>query len=347
MTCSIAGCDRPAKARTWCPDHYNNWYRRGDALLGPRPKRLPDRHKPLCDRFWSKVDFSTPDGCWEWRGSVRHELGYGEVWVQGKRQYAHRTAYEIVYGDIPEGDVVRHRCDNPRCVRPEHLLTGSQAENLQDARVRGRASQPPSIAVKATIWRNSHTVSGRDPEAVGYRRSYAGGVGTRVRCLCTGDSATAPRQNLERRMNGEPGMEVNWRRRAAELGLDGIGLAARPFHILVRAGITLDRLLTLTRTDLLAFKNLGETSVRNIEARLADRGLSLTPDPPARLTTVGLPPSSGVGCSMNATRPERHSTPSRPTWECRGSGFVSWSIATGRTKKSKIERKGSRPGGTM
>ena len=143
MTCSIAGCDRPAKAGTWCPDHYNNWYRRGDPLLGPRPKRLPDRHKPLCDRFWSKVDFSTPDGCWEWRGSVSHELGYGEVWVQGKRQYAHRTAYEIVYGDIPEGEVVRHKCDNPRCVRPEHLLTCSQADNLYDARERGRASQPP------------------------------------------------------------------------------------------------------------------------------------------------------------------------------------------------------------
>ena len=38
MTCSIAGCDRPAKARTWCPDHYNNWYRRGDPLLGPAAK---------------------------------------------------------------------------------------------------------------------------------------------------------------------------------------------------------------------------------------------------------------------------------------------------------------------
>ena len=76
-------------------------------------------------------------------------------------------------------------------------------------------------------------------------------------------------------------MEVVLRRRAAALHLDQLELAARPFQILVRAGITLDRLLTLTRTDLLAFKNLGETSVRNIEARLADRGLSLAPDPPA------------------------------------------------------------------
>ena len=78
-------------------------------------------------------------------------------------------------------------------------------------------------------------------------------------------------------------MEVVLRRRAAALHLDQLELAARPFQILVRAGITLDRLLTLTRTDLLAFKNLGETSVRNIEARLADRGLYLAPDPPAAI----------------------------------------------------------------
>ena len=62
-------------------------------------------------------------------------------------------------------------------------------------------------------------------------------------------------------MTGESSMEVKWRCRAAALGLDQLGPAARPFHILVRAGVTLDRLRTLIRTDLLAFKNLGEGSV--------------------------------------------------------------------------------------
>ena len=85
-------------------------------------------------------------------------------------------------------------------------------------------------------------------------------------------------------MSGEPAIELCWGQRAAELGLDQLGLAARPFHILVRAGISLDLLLTLTPTDLLAFKNLGETSVRNIEARLADCGLFLPPDPRAPAT---------------------------------------------------------------
>ena len=149
--CSIAGCDRPAKGRTWCPEPYNNWYRRGDPLLGPRPKRFPDRKQPLFDRFWSKVDFSTPDGCWEWRGSIRHELGYGEVWVQGKRQYAHRTAYEIVYGDIPgvtsSGtdatilDVFARSISSPAPRRRICKMPESADER----------PNRPSIAVKATI----------------------------------------------------------------------------------------------------------------------------------------------------------------------------------------------------
>jgi hypothetical protein len=82
-------------------------------------------------------------------------------------------------------------------------------------------------------------------------------------------------------MMTERSMEDIWRRRGGELSLDDLGLASRPFHVLVGHRISLERLLTLSRTDLLAFKNLGETSVRDIEARLADRGLSLAPDPPA------------------------------------------------------------------
>ena len=124
-------------------------------------------------------------------------------------------------------------------------------------------------------------------------------------------------------MSGEPAIELCWGQRAAELGLDQLGLAARPFHILVRAGISLDLLLTLTPTDLLAFKNLGETSVRNIEARLADCGLFLPPTHPRPLPTDEMLPSTGVGFSMTDTRPERHSTRSQLTWECRGSEYVS------------------------
>ena len=82
-------------------------------------------------------------------------------------------------------------------------------------------------------------------------------------------------------MISEPSMEHIWRSQGAALSLDHLGLASRPFHLLVRHGISLERLLTLSSAVLLALKNLGEGSVRNIEACLADSRLSPAPDPPA------------------------------------------------------------------
>jgi hypothetical protein len=81
------------------------------------------------------------DGCWTWRGSRSHRrdgaLSYG---VFGKPKIlAHRLAYIIANGAIPAGAVVRHKCDNVACVRPDHLEIGSQADNLRDMRERGRA----------------------------------------------------------------------------------------------------------------------------------------------------------------------------------------------------------------
>lgn len=52
---------------------------------------------------------------------------------------AHKFSYELAHGLVPAGKVVRHRCDNPKCVRPDHLLVGTQADNLADMRERGRA----------------------------------------------------------------------------------------------------------------------------------------------------------------------------------------------------------------
>jgi len=82
-------------------------------------------------------------------------------------------------------------------------------------------------------------------------------------------------------MKPEPPSDDIWQRRAADLDVDHLGFAAQPLHLLVQSGISFDQLLTLSRTDLLSLRNWGEGSVRNIEARLADRGLSLAADPPA------------------------------------------------------------------
>jgi hypothetical protein len=77
------------------------------------------------------------DGCWEWVRS-RNEDGYGQITFRGESTRAHRAAYEIHKGAVPQGRVVRHTCDNRACVNPDHLLLGSQQDNIQDMVRRGR-----------------------------------------------------------------------------------------------------------------------------------------------------------------------------------------------------------------
>lgn len=87
--------------------------------------------------FWERVDKSRVDGCWEWNGR-RHEDGYGEIDWHGKTKKAHRVAYELTFGSIPQGMNVCHRCDNPPCCNPAHLFLGTQSENIQDMDNKGR-----------------------------------------------------------------------------------------------------------------------------------------------------------------------------------------------------------------
>lgn len=91
------------------------------------------------DRFWAKVEKS--DGCWLWNASTNGR-GYGKLqWgVRGRYALAHRVSVELDFGNpVPPFLIVRHACDTPRCVRPTHLLTGTQLDNARDSRERGRA----------------------------------------------------------------------------------------------------------------------------------------------------------------------------------------------------------------
>lgn len=89
------------------------------------------------DRFWQKVDKRSPDECWEWQAN-RTRQGYGVFWLNGKNRRANRVAYAIAHGPVPDGFVVRHKCDNPRCCNPYHLEAGSQKDNVADMVIRGR-----------------------------------------------------------------------------------------------------------------------------------------------------------------------------------------------------------------
>jgi hypothetical protein len=94
----------------------------------------------MVERMMAKT---TPNGeCLEWTGSLNRKSGYGEVRINtNRKEYAHRLMFRLTRGWIPPGEVVMHDCDNPKCVNPAHLRTGTQLDNLRDAQRKGRMPQ--------------------------------------------------------------------------------------------------------------------------------------------------------------------------------------------------------------
>lgn len=98
------------------------------------------------ERFWSKVDKS--GDCWLWMGGrtkrkkykegTKFRGNYGAFFYKNKQMKAHRVSYMFTFGEIPDGMCVCHSCDNPPCVRPNHLFIATQAENLHDRERKGR-----------------------------------------------------------------------------------------------------------------------------------------------------------------------------------------------------------------
>lgn len=103
--------------------------------------RSPNRkRRPVADRFWEKVQKT--DSCWLWTGGSVPR-GYGRfLWPDGRKGYAHRFSYELANGPVPDGLWVLHCCDNPPCVRPDHLWLGTHADNMHDMAAKGRKWHP-------------------------------------------------------------------------------------------------------------------------------------------------------------------------------------------------------------
>lgn len=96
--------------------------------LGARPS--------ASERFHRAYIVDTVTGCWIWQRWIRH--GYGAISVNDKSIRAHRFSWELFRGPIPCGLCVLHKCDVPRCVNPDHLVLGTQQENMSDRCKKGR-----------------------------------------------------------------------------------------------------------------------------------------------------------------------------------------------------------------
>lgn len=102
----------------------------------------------LLDRLMSKLVWNgDEDECWEFEGAMAK--GYGRIKVNGAVLQAHRFAYELIVGPIPDGLFALHRCDNRRCCNPAHLFLGDQQANIDDMRQKGRGYDLPPLRGEA------------------------------------------------------------------------------------------------------------------------------------------------------------------------------------------------------
>jgi len=91
-----------------------------------------------------KINENTPEKCLEWQRGLFNS-GYGKFQYQGKQMLTHRLSYELFHGrPITEGMFLLHSCDNPKCVKPDHLREGTNQENMDDRNSRNRQANGES-----------------------------------------------------------------------------------------------------------------------------------------------------------------------------------------------------------
>jgi hypothetical protein len=133
MKCKINECTNLVYSKDLCCKHYKRLQKHGN-YAGIKPHGTPE------ERFWNFVEKKSESECWNWLGSLR--AGYGRISLGSKKDgvvSSHRFSWELHNKkSIPDGMVVMHSCDNPKCVNPNHLNIGSHKDNTQDMIAKGR-----------------------------------------------------------------------------------------------------------------------------------------------------------------------------------------------------------------
>ena len=154
--CLADGDCSPGRLRMGlCSRHYKRMRTKGTTATPPRTI-------PIATRFWAKVD--TDGECWEWTAR-RYPTGYGSFYHSPENPvaYAHRVSWELHFGPIPAEMWVCHLCDNPPCVRPDHLFLGSRQDNIADMWGKARGSRK---GPGAGVLRGANHPYRRDPSLI-------------------------------------------------------------------------------------------------------------------------------------------------------------------------------------
>lgn len=168
--CNFDACPNGIKAKGLCIRHY------GQQLEGKQLTSLRRYAKAGADARSRMDDYTDKSGeCWLWQGPTMN-AGYGLFFFDGKRQLAHRAAYEIAHGDIADGLLIDHTCHTKLCVRPEHLQAVTHKLNMENRR--GPQARTKS-GERGVYW---HSASGLWHAAVGHDgRKVSGGYFNTVR----------------------------------------------------------------------------------------------------------------------------------------------------------------------
>lgn len=110
---------------------------------------LPQDVEKLTYKFWSLVDRRDQQECWRWTAG-RTGPGYGQIRWKSQRDGAHRMAWALTHGPIPNGMHVLHKCDVRLCCNPSHLFLGTNADNVADKTAKGRSPGRPKLTPDQT-----------------------------------------------------------------------------------------------------------------------------------------------------------------------------------------------------
>lgn len=133
----------------------------------PKPRKRRKNHSAVTKEFL--MENSVRDDatyCWNWTRAT--SKGYGRVWDGEQFRQAHVVSYELFVGPVPEGHFVCHKCDNRKCIFPDHLFVGTQFDNMRDASAKGRVVIPNKKLTREQVLeiRNS---------SLGYRKLFKTG----------------------------------------------------------------------------------------------------------------------------------------------------------------------------